>query len=163
MSLPHISLFWRRHAKYSRKWRGIWLSRQSPNGHASMSAWPVARGYKCPSIYPKFQRGLYNMFQLKKVKMRKMGKRKPPYESNHTKVTCSHYVVFIPWYCHFKKQINWRLSLTNSVHQYNHNYTVNSCCPLVLFVLYHIYLFIHPWKLSLQSLSSLHKKLYNNI
>ena len=46
------------------------------------------------------------MFQLKKVKMRKMGKRKPPYESNHTKVTCSHYVVFIPYYSHFKKQIN---------------------------------------------------------
>ena len=61
-----------------------------------MMLWLVARGYKCPSIYPKFQRGLYNMFQLKKVKMRKMGKRKPPYESNHTKVTCSHYVVFIP-------------------------------------------------------------------
>lgn len=26
-----------------------------------MSAWPVARGYKCPSIYPKFQRGLYRL------------------------------------------------------------------------------------------------------
>lgn len=57
---------------------------------------PLLADIKCPSIYPKFQRGLYNMFQLKKVKMRKMGKRKPPYESNHTKVTCSHYVVFIP-------------------------------------------------------------------
>ena len=40
--------------------------------------------------------------------MRKIGKKKPPYESNHTKVICSHYAVFIPYYSHFKKQINWK-------------------------------------------------------
>ena len=36
------------------------------------------------SIYPKFQRVLYNMFLVKKCKVEQKGVKEPPYESNHT-------------------------------------------------------------------------------
>lgn len=49
------------------------------------------------SLYiSKVSEGLIQHVSVKNVKKRKIGKKKPPYESNHTKVTCSHYVVFIP-------------------------------------------------------------------
>ena len=49
------------------------------------------------SLYiSKVSEGLIQHVSVKKSQDEKMGKRKPPYESNHTKVTCSHYVVFIP-------------------------------------------------------------------
>ena len=44
------------------------------------------------SLYiSKVSEGLIQHVSVKNVKMRKMGKKKPPYESNHTKVKGIHY------------------------------------------------------------------------
>lgn len=49
------------------------------------------------SLYiSKVLEGLIQHVSVKKCKDKKKGKKKPPYELNHTKVICSHYVVFIP-------------------------------------------------------------------
>lgn len=48
------------------------------------------------SLYiSKVSEGLIQHVSVKKCKDEKKSKKKPPYESNHTKGICFHYVVFI--------------------------------------------------------------------